>query len=170
MAPNALTVRHVITADYPELRTIRLASLVADPQAFGSTYAREIARDEEWWEGWAARSEEGARERTFALVDEDDAWLGLALVRLDDEKPGVAAINAMWVSPQARGRRGASALCDMCATWAGQHGAEELILGLFVDNRAAQRAYETAGFSITHRATWSRDGETFDVLRMSRVL
>jgi hypothetical protein len=42
-------VRHAVASDAAALREIRLASLAADPQAFGSTYARDAAHPASWW-------------------------------------------------------------------------------------------------------------------------
>ena len=86
------------------------------------------------WEGWAARSEDGTQERTFVLVGDDDRWLGLALVRLDDSNDGSAILKCNVGPPQARGRRGAGALCDACAAWATEHGCRQVTLQVVVDN------------------------------------
>lgn len=89
-------VRPVLSHEADLLREIRLRSLANDPDAFGSTYERDAARPADWWQSWAARTDQ----RTFVVVDEHDRWLGLALVRPDS---GLAAvINAMWVAPEAR--------------------------------------------------------------------
>lgn len=170
MNPGALRVRHVLAGEQVLLREIRLASLAADPEAFGSTHARDSAQATEWWERWATQSEEGTTQRTFVLVDHDDLWLGLGLVRLDDDRPSSAALTAMWVSPEARGRRAATSLCDACATWAIERGAHELTLTVVVSNDAARRAYQAAGFAVSGKTTWSREGRTLDVFVMSRSL
>jgi len=95
----------------------------------------------------------------------------MALVRLRDEDPGLAGLNAMWVAPAARGTGAAQLLCDACAAWASEHGCEELIVGLFSGNVRARRAYEAAGFVLVEDRTWTRpDGATFDVQRMTRLL
>jgi RimJ/RimL family protein N-acetyltransferase len=170
MGLGALRVRHVLAGEQDRLREIRLASLAANPEAFGSTYARDAAQAPEWWKRWAVRSAEGTTQRTFVLVDDEDVWHGLTLVRSDDDQPGTAVLHAMWVASRARGRRSASALCDACAAWAIGRGASELTLTVVVGNDAARRAYEAAGFAISRNATWSRDGRTLDVHVMSRSL
>ena len=75
---------------HAHLRYLRLASLESDPHTFGSTYARDAARPARWWERWAGESEDGTVQRTFLLVDRDDRWLGIALVRLDADITGRA--------------------------------------------------------------------------------
>jgi RimJ/RimL family protein N-acetyltransferase len=168
--PSGLRVRHVLAGEHMRLRTLRLSSLRSDPEAFGSTYARDAARDADWWKQWATESGEGITQRTFVLVDRNDRWLGLALVRFDDVKPDSAVLLATWVSPEARGRRAAASLCDACATWAREHGARHLTLTVVVGNDKALRAYEAAGFSTSEQTSWSRDERTLDVLVMSRRL
>jgi RimJ/RimL family protein N-acetyltransferase len=153
-----------------QLRELRLASLHADPAAFGSTHARELAMPDDWWQGWADRSNEGSEQRTFVLVDADDRWFGLALARRDDDQPGAAVVNAMWVASHARGQGGAKALCDACAGWATERGFNVLTLAVVVDNEPAQRAYAAAGFVVTGQTTWDRDGRTLNELVMSRLL
>jgi RimJ/RimL family protein N-acetyltransferase len=170
MSSRTLRARHVLAGEQARLRKIRLASLAANPEAFGSTYARDSAQDPEWWERWAAQSADGTMQRTFVLVNDDEDWLGLTLVRLDDEQPGPAALTAMWVSPEARGRRAATSLCDACAVWATELGARKLTLTVVVGNQAGRRAYEAAGFAISGEKTWSREDRTLDVLVMSRPL
>jgi RimJ/RimL family protein N-acetyltransferase len=104
------------------------------------------------------------------LVDESDHRFGLALVRIDDDRPSSAVLNAMWVAPEVRGRRAATLLCDACAAWATERGLHELTLTVVAGNEAALHAYEAAGFAIRGETRWSRDGRTLDELVMSRHL
>ena len=112
-----------------------------------------------------------AREqRTFVVTDDADRWLGLALVRPDDESPGDAVLNAMWVAPEARRRGAARALCDACVGWAAEHGFRALNLAVVIGNDAAQRAYEAAGFVPSHTTTWVEEGRTLEELILTRRL
>jgi RimJ/RimL family protein N-acetyltransferase len=166
----SLHVRHVLAGEHDRLRELRLRALASDPEAFGSTYAREAARTTRWWQRWAARSALGLTQRTFVLEDNDRRWLGLALVRLDSQRPNAAVLNAMWVAPEARGRRASGLLCQACATWAAARGCRELTLAVVIDNHAARRAYEAAGFAVCGEVSWERDGRTVEELVMSRSL
>ena len=169
-SPDELRVRHVREWEAEAVRQLRLASLASDPDGFGSTYARDAARPSGWWKRWAEQSETGVSQRTFVLVGDADRWLGIALVRLDGENRGTAVLNAMWVSPEARGHRGAGLLCEACAEWAAGRGCYELVLAVVQDNDAARRAYESAGFVIRGETTWSRDGRTLQEYVMVRRL
>jgi RimJ/RimL family protein N-acetyltransferase len=163
-------IRHVVAGEHERLRALRLASLATDPAAFASTHEREAALPSEQWEQWAALSDEGAAQRTFVLVADDDRWVGLALARLDDERTGGAMLNAMWVAPEARGRGAARLLCDACAGWAAAHGCDEIELDVVVGNDTARRAYEAAGFAVRGSRQLKRDGRTRDQLVMVRPL
>jgi RimJ/RimL family protein N-acetyltransferase len=163
-------VRHVVTGDEAALRELRLTSLRSDPEAFGSTYDRDAARPAEWWAGWAARSQAGATDRTFVVTSDDERWVGLAMVKIDDSDLDSAELLAMWVAPQARGRGAADRLCDPCAGWAKAHGCRRLSLSVVVDNERARRAYARADFVDVATDTWSRVGRTLDVVVMSREL
>ncbi len=167
---SGVRVRHVLSGEHDLLRELRLASLAADPEAFASTYAEDAGEPAERWQWWAAQSEDGRTQRTFVLVADDGRWLGLTLVRLDGDKAGSAVLNAMWIAPEARGRRAAGLLCEACAKWAAERGCSELTLTVVVDNQVAQRAYEGAGFAVRGKTTWSRDGRTLDEFVMTRSL
>jgi RimJ/RimL family protein N-acetyltransferase len=165
-----MAVRHARANEFDQLREIRLASLAMDPKAFGGTHAHEASLQSDWWTNWASKSELGTSQRTFVLEARDGSWLGLALVRLDDETEHAAVLNAMWVAPEARGRRAAGMLCDSCAAWATAHGCRELKLTIMVGNHSARRAYEAADFAVCGETTWERDGEVLDQFVMVRSL
>ncbi len=170
MSGDMVYVRHVRGEEHERLRTLRLASLASSPEAFGSTYAASAAQPPESWRSWAAQSEEGINGRVFVLVDGDDRWLGLAFARLDDGTPGLAWLGGMWIEPEARGRRASVRLCEACAAWAGERGAERLALTVVVGNDTARRVYEAAGFTIEAKETHSYGGRVLEEFIMSRRL
>lgn len=141
-----MRVRHVLGHEADRLREIRLRSLASDPDAFGSTYERDLAFPADWWERGAQRSEQGVQ-RTFVAVDEDDAWVGMAVVRPDEESLGDAVINAMWVAPEARRQGVGRALLEACVEWARARHFRGVNLNVRMANAAARAAYEAAGFA-----------------------
>lgn len=142
-----MRVRHVRAHEAERLREIRLRSLATDPAAFGATFEGDRSRPASWWEDGARRSEAGIEGRTFVVVDDDDRWLGMALVRPDDESPGDAVINAMWVAPEARRRGAGRALLEACAEWARAQRFAAVNLAVRLDNAPARAAYVAAGFA-----------------------
>ena len=163
-------VRAIAAGEGGRLREIRLASLRHDPRAFASTLADELRSPSAWWTGWAALSQEGVTQRTFVACDAADAWHGLALVRLDAERPGVAVINAMWVAPERRRRGLSRALCEACAGWAAGAGAASLVLEVVEGNLAALSAYEAFGFAVTGQTTAVVGGHEVRELVLARAL
>jgi RimJ/RimL family protein N-acetyltransferase len=149
--------------DAERIRALRLAALRGDPAGFGSTLERELARPEAFWQAWALASEAGEEQRTFALVDPDGAWVGMAMARIWPEHPGEAELLSMYVAPQARGGDGARRLCDACAEWTRARGVARLILAVYTANARARRAYEKCGFSVVG----PEDGE---LVRMERAV
>lgn len=167
---HGLRVRHALSSEHDRLREIRLRSLAADPQAFAGTHAHALSQPSEWWEWWAEQSERGDGQRTFVLEHDAGRWIGLALVRLDDERSDCAVLNAMWVAPESRGQGAAGLLCEACAAWAAARACRELTLTVVADNHAARRAYQAAGFAVCGETTWTGDGRTLDELVMVRSL
>jgi GNAT superfamily N-acetyltransferase len=167
---RGVRIRHVRADEAAAVRALRLRSLAEDPDAFGSTYERDAAFPATWWERIARLSAQGTEQRTFVAVDDDDRWVGLALVRPDDDDPPAAVLNAMWVAPEARGRGAARALCEACVAWAAEHGFPALNAAVVVGNAAAQRTYESAGFVPARRSTYRRGGRSFAELVLTRRL
>ena len=163
-------LRAVAAGEGDRLRAIRLESLRHDPGAFASTLAHEELLPAEWWAGWAALSQEGSKQRTFVVCGEADEWLGLALVRLAADQPGMAVINAMWVAPEARRNGHSRALCEACAEWAAGHGLHTVTLEVVEGNATARRAYESFGFSVAGETTIVVGGEDLRELLMARAL
>jgi ribosomal protein S18 acetylase RimI-like enzyme len=143
-----MKLRPVRAHEGRRLRELRLACLAADPAAFTSTYEQESRRPDEWWTGWAARSSAAVDQRTFVVTDNDDGWHGLALVRADENRPGEAVINSMWVAPEARRGGAGQELLAACIAWAAEHGFEAVNLCVMRGNDAARRLYEAAGFAL----------------------
>ncbi|KAG8214401.1 hypothetical protein J3R82DRAFT_9394 [Butyriboletus roseoflavus] len=75
-------------------KTLRLASLQVDPQAFSSTYAREVAFSEDFWR---QRLESPFKQTLVASVLEDAGetgeWIGTAsIVGPSDMPPSILAL------------------------------------------------------------------------------
>ena len=77
-----IEVRRAMPGDEPILRALRLQALSDTPEAFGSTYERELARTDDDWRRWLTP---GA---TFILTDEDGPR-GLVSGGHDAADPGV---------------------------------------------------------------------------------
>jgi RimJ/RimL family protein N-acetyltransferase len=80
---------------------------------------------------------------TFAIVDDDDALLGMVGVRLTDEPPTVG----YWMAPEARGRGLATAATRAVTAWVfATYGPSRIALHAEPVNVASCRVAEKCGF------------------------
>jgi ribosomal protein S18 acetylase RimI-like enzyme len=157
-----MNVRRASLGDEQVLRALRLEALTDAPEAFGSTYARELARTTADWQRWLAPG-------VTLILEETGIPRGLVAGAPDREDPAIAHLMAMWVHPLLRRMGGADALVVELLTWALERGAHRMQLMVISSNERAQRLYARHGFRPTgHQATRERDGAI--ELQMERPL
>ena len=146
------TLRPGAPGDVDTYRTIRLASLLADPEAFASTHEREAAFGDDVWQRRLA----GFDGRPgIVLVDELPAdpsaaatpavTVGTAAVGYTEWDPQPMLVG-MWVRPEARRSGAGRRLVDAAVAWARQQAAGEVVLWVVRTNAAAIALYERCGF------------------------
>ena len=96
MTTPRLTVRRAVVGDEPILRALRLEALAEAPEAFGSTYDRELARTTADWRRWLSPG-------VTLILEDAGAARGLVAGLHDDRDPGIVHLMAMWVHPGLRG-------------------------------------------------------------------
>jgi len=132
-------VRETVDDDWQALRDIRLEALRNAPEAFASSYERELDRPEAHWR------ERSARGNTFlAFIAEVSAPAGLAGGYQED--PDTMHLVSMYVRPEARGRGVGEALVAAVAQWAKANGATSLHLWVTETNTPARLLYDRCGF------------------------
>jgi GNAT superfamily N-acetyltransferase len=150
-----MPVRRLTPEDAPLLKTVRLKALADAPEAFGSTYEREVAFTDD---AWTARLDAHANPH---FIDQDDSGAVLGLVagiRADGDRTNLYLV-AMWVTPEARGTGSADRLVQRVIDWARTEPADVLRLHVTEGNRRAERVYERHGFVRTgHSFLRERDG------------
>ena len=147
-----MIVRRAATGDEPILRRVRLQALSDTPEAFGSTYDRELARTIADWQRWMSP---GA---TFILDDAGGAKGIIAGLR-DEHDAAVVHLMSMWVDPALRGSGAAEALVASLLAWAETEGARQMRLAVIQTNDRARRFYERLGFRENGRqGVRERDG------------
>ena len=150
---SARSVRRAVLGDEPILREMRLEALSKAPDAFGSTYEREVARPTEDWQGWMSPGV------TFILEEAAGARGMVAGVR-DVTDPAVVHLMAMWVHPSIRGSGGADELVAAVVAWAQTEGGRVVRLKVIQGNERARRFYERMDFCPTgHQEIRARDGQ-----------
>lgn len=128
--------------DWPRARDIRLRSLLEAPQAYGSSYEREIAFSNTDWE------ERVATAHTYLAIEgQETVGTATALWTRD----GDMHLVAMYVVSQARGTGCAHELIDAVVSVAERRGALRVVLGVAEGNDRAARCYARYGFVPTGR-------------------
>ena len=147
-----MSLRRAVLGDEPILRELRLQALSDAPDAFGSTYERELARTTSDWQRWLSSGV------TF-ILDEPEGAHGIVAGRRDATDPAVVHLMAMWVHPSIRGSGAADGLVAAVLAWAESEGATVVRLDVVQANDRARRFYERNGFRPTGpEAVRERDG------------
>jgi GNAT superfamily N-acetyltransferase len=142
MGNGRLTLRRAELGDEPILRELRLQALSDAPDAFGSTYEKELARTISDWQRWMSPGV------TFILYEPAGARGIVASLR-DETDLAVVHLMAMWVHPKIRGSGGADGLVAAVVAWAESVGAKLVRLKVIRGNDRARRFYERIGFCPT---------------------
>ena len=160
-AGSPFSIRRAALGDEPILRDLRLQAMADSPDAFGSTYERELARTTLDWQKWLSP---GA---TFILGQPEPA--GLVAGQHDPIDPDVVHLMAMWVHPSIRGSGSGDQLVAAVIAWAQTERARVVRLCVIKTNARAQRFYERNGFRPTgHETRRERDGRI--EVRMERPI
>jgi ribosomal protein S18 acetylase RimI-like enzyme len=133
------SVRRAIIGDEPILRDLRLQAMTDSPEAFGSTYERELARTTLDWQRWLAPGV------TF-LLEQAGRGVGIVAGQPDPTDPHIVHLMAMWVHPEARGSGAADSLVTALIGWAAAQGATLVCLDVIKSNTRATRFYERHRF------------------------
>ena len=153
MHSEGLRVRRAMPGDEPILRDLRLQAMSDAPEAFGSTYERELARTTADWQKWLSP---GA---TF-ILDTPKGTKGIVAAGRDATDAEVVHLMAMWVHPAIRGSGASDKLVAAVIAWAGLEGARIVRLDVMQANERARRCYARHGFRPTgHERLRERDGQ-----------
>jgi ribosomal protein S18 acetylase RimI-like enzyme len=139
-------VRRAVPGDERILRELRLQALTDAPDAFSSSYERELARTTEDWRRWLSPG-------VTLFLEESGAPRGLVAGLHDRENSGLVHLMSMWVHPALRGSGASDALVSEHLTWARSAGATLVRLEVMATNDRARRLYERHGFRLTGRET-----------------
>jgi len=134
--------------DWARYRTLRLAALASDPDAFGSQLHEEADQPEAFW-----RQRVAHRAVDTLLAHEAGDDLGLVVVAPAWDGGDDGAIYSLWVKPEGRGRGVGDALMAAAEAAAVRRGLVTLRLEVGSHNHAAQRLYERAGYRPTGRTS-----------------
>ena len=137
-------VREVVAGDWEAFRDIRLEALRDAPEAFGSTYRREVAFVEADWQRRIARGG-----NFLGYLPEASATEPAGLIGGYQEDPETVELVSMYVRPRARGRGVGEALIATVIDWAEARNATSVHLWVTETNKPARLLYERCGFTLT---------------------
>jgi GNAT superfamily N-acetyltransferase len=146
-----MTVQRLGHGDGRKLRALRLAALSDAPDAFGSSFAREVEYPPKRWEALAAQSASGERLVVFVAVD-GARWLGMAGGHLREDDPSVADVWGTWVDASVRRHGLGHQLLEAIRGWASTRGVARLELSVTDRAPAAAALYRALGFLDTGEA------------------
>ena len=148
-------------------KSLRLDALRTDPDAFGSSYERELEFDDSIWH---QRLTSVAGRTGRVIVDEHaDFVSGLVGIGFN-ETPGDTMLWGMWVKPDARGLGAGRRLVEAAVAWATEHGAATVTLWVVRTNASAIALYERCGFVATGEVDVLPSNPCVAELAMRRVV
>jgi len=138
-------IRTLAEHEWDIYKDLRLAALAESPDAFGSTFAKEVQRSNA---EWANRLASGVNSSwDFPIVAEIDGQpIGLAWGRIEESNPAVANLYQVWVHPNYRRLGAGHLLLEAVTTWAIGNHVHFLELGVTCGDTPAMRLYTRAGF------------------------
>jgi ribosomal protein S18 acetylase RimI-like enzyme len=96
-----LTIAPLSPERWPEYRALRLEALQAEPQAYGSNYADNLARRDDYWRG---RLESADQSETAWLLFARTGEELVGMVGAEIREANVAVIISLYVRPSHRGQ------------------------------------------------------------------
>jgi len=169
MSASQLQIRRLTAvddADVVEYRDIRLEALAANPEAFGSTFERELGQPLSWF---------SERLDCFTVLGSflDGQLVGIAgfAIQQGRKKAHKGTLWGMYVRAHARragiGRGLVEAILELA-----RHRVELIQLSVVRDNGQARRLYEGLGFQEygVEKNALKQDGRYYDEVLMARDL
>ncbi len=130
--------------DWAAVRDVRLRALREDPDAFGSSLAREEMFRETHWRMRVRTTP------TWLATDDDGTGRGMVSVLIEPGSPvDDRHVVALWVAPEVRRRGLGWSLLDTVRGHAVAEGARTVSLWVVDDNHAAADLYVRSGFTRT---------------------
>lgn len=155
---NDISTREATPDDWEAWRTLRLRSLLQDPDAFGSTHAREVGFDRPTWQ---SRLDGEGGPAVMAYAGEAAVGMGAGWLY----EPGHLMVVAMWTDPPWRGHGVGQKVLDHVVGWARERRLRTVLWVADV-NPGARRLYERYGFLDTGESEPLREGSPITMSRL----
>jgi GNAT superfamily N-acetyltransferase len=138
-----VTIERMRPDAWERLRTIRLRSLADSPDAFGTTYAQDLARP---LIDWRKRLEVPLELAATFIAFTGELDVGVVTGRRSDDDAATAMLLGMWVAPEARRSGVGGVLVNTVIHWACGQGFHRVLLDVADDNLPAIALYQSRGF------------------------
>ncbi|WNR45349.1 GNAT family N-acetyltransferase [Paenibacillus roseipurpureus] len=170
-----MSIRVLEEHDAAIYQAVRLSGLSNNPEAFGSTYERELSFS---LETVAERIKPSQDKFVLGAFDERGKLVGIVtFVRENGIKTAHKGnVFGMYVAQEARGRGwGKSLMLELIRRASLCEGVEQINLAVMSDNEAAKKLYQSLGFklygvevhALKYQGTYY--DEDFMVLRLDRL-
>lgn len=144
MLSDQFQVVHLLPEQWSVLKDVRLAALSADPQAFGSTHAKELALSDAQWQ----ERLENLENAVFVVMHEGQPQGMLGLACKEPESRAVV-LWGLWVAPQWRGQGLSLMLQQAGLDWARCHGVQSIHMSHRYNNAASRKFATCNGYRLT---------------------
>lgn len=142
-------IRLVEPGDLTAFKALRLEALQRHPEAFGTSYAEQVTRPDEFW---LERIQQGLGGLSGAIyvADSESELSGMVGIRRNDstKRQHSAMIWGVYLRPRLRGQGVGDALLAACLAWAESQALRIVRLSVVSSNGSALRLYLRHGFTI----------------------
>ena len=147
LATFVITLEPIASLNVSVFKALRLSALRDSPNAFGSTYARELRLSDD---EWLARVANWDGQRGVGLMAMDEAApCGLCGALVELEYASRAQLVSMWIAPSHRKQGVGRILVEGIIRWARARGMTELSLQVTSNNHQARAFYDRLEFVLT---------------------
>ena len=150
-AMNEIEIVVLHPQSWARARSVRLAALTEDPEAYGARAEGEAKLNENQWgeriarDLWVVAAVNGSDVAVMSVAPTVPA---LVEPSCPVDPRTCAWAYGCWVTPAMRGQRIPAKFVDFLDHLAPERGWTNLGLGVFVENQKARRVYERLGFAV----------------------
>ena len=152
-----ISIRPIAVHEWKKYRDTRLRALKDSPDAFGSTWEREVLLTDDSWSTRIATAAKSRNNGAFFAVNGEQVY-GLIWAQISEKESSVARLYQMWVDPEARGLGVGRSLLTQALAWAKKNGVRRVQLGVTVADSPALKLYTSQGFLSVGTAEPLREG------------